>query len=199
MLPFLFSAVFYQPSPACMENLFFYWKFLMPKLNKTLLIERLQQRIAQLRNDEAIEAREINSLLDEAQQEELKAAWAAQQALRKIQKPPNTQAGKNAVGWKTIKEVRIEALTKALADARGSVLESLRSEMKRREARAAKVFLEAYFEAKDAEKNAISIANIAVTRAGFGSKQAGCTRDEEVRLMEETLLARFAKAGEEQE
>jgi hypothetical protein len=171
----------------------------VPKLNNTLLIDRLQKRIAQLENDEAIEAREINSLLNKDQQAALKAAWSAQQTLRKQHKPPTTDAAKNAVGWKTIKEVRIEALTKALADASRSVLESLRSEMKRREARAAKVFLEAYFEAKDAEKNAISIANIAVTRAGFSSKHVARTRDEEVRQMEETLLARLTKAGEEQE
>ena len=54
----------------------------MPKINATHKLERIQKRIAQLENDEALEARDINALLTPEQQQELKDAWAIQQLLR---------------------------------------------------------------------------------------------------------------------
>ena len=53
----------------------------MPKLNITHLPERLMKRIEQLERGDALEARDINALLNDEQQQTLKAAWAAQQTL----------------------------------------------------------------------------------------------------------------------
>ena len=87
----------------------------MPKINATHKLERIQKRIAQLENDEALEARDINALLTPEQQQELKDAWAIQQQLRKNHKPPKTDAEKNKLGWKTIREVRLDVYRNALA------------------------------------------------------------------------------------
>jgi hypothetical protein len=44
----------------------------MPKLNATHLVGRLQERIEQLERGDALEARDINALLNKEQQQALK-------------------------------------------------------------------------------------------------------------------------------
>jgi len=55
----------------------------MPKLNITHLPERLQKRLEQLERGEALEARDINALLNDEQKHRLKKAWSEQQELLK--------------------------------------------------------------------------------------------------------------------
>jgi len=50
----------------------------MPKLNGLHILERLNQRLAQLEAGEEIAAKEIRSLLTAEQQQELEDAWTAQ-------------------------------------------------------------------------------------------------------------------------
>ena len=162
----------------------------MPKLNMTQLIARIEQRISDLENGVAFEARDINSLLNEQQRSELKDAWTQQQQLRKTHKPPKTAEAVKAIGWKTIREVRLEIYQKALAHAKGSVLDDLKSELTRKDTRKAKVFLDAYFDAKDRGKNAESAGNIAVTRAGLSARRSLRTRDDEVNRLEQAILSK---------
>lgn len=86
----------------------------MPKLNFTHLIGRIQERIEQLERGDALEARDINVLFTKEQQQALKDAWTKQQALRKIHKSPKTNEGVQKIGWKTIREVRLEIYKQAL-------------------------------------------------------------------------------------
>jgi predicted transcriptional regulator YheO len=87
----------------------------LSKLNVLHRLERLSKRIAQLENNEVIEAREINSLLTNEQKELIKKLWAEQQKLRK-QSTPKTEEDKKQLGWKTKREIRIDVLKQALLE-----------------------------------------------------------------------------------
>lgn len=165
----------------------------MPKLNITHIVERLQQRIEQLENGEALEARDINALLTKEQQRELKALWAEQQALRKTHRQPKTEAEKERIGWKTIRDVRLQVYRQALADAQNGLGDGILDLQRKSEIRAARVFMDAFSKAKSADKNAWTQGNAALQRAGFSrldglGRGTGSRRDQEVQKMEAKLL-----------
>ena len=80
----------------------------MPKLSTTQLIARLEKRIVDLKDGASFEARDINAVLTNHQQLALKVLWGEQQALRKQHKQPKNELEKQQLGWKTIRDVRIE-------------------------------------------------------------------------------------------
>jgi hypothetical protein len=167
----------------------------MPKLDGTHILQRLTERISQLKAGEEIAAKEIRSLLTTKQQQELDDLWEEQQALRKGKKARTEEEGK-ALGWKTKREVRIEVFTRALATA----WEGIDSEFERLQAQAtirqAKIYFDEYKKAI-AEGKEISVAknraNNELTRAGLrrmDGKQVNrfmTARDKEVFEMEESL------------
>lgn len=165
----------------------------MPKLNITHLVSRLQQRIEQLENGDALEARDINALLNSEQQNELKDLWAKQQALRKTQRQPKTDAEKERIGWKTIRDVRLEVFRKALAEVQDGLGDGISALQRDREIKGARVFLDAYSKAKAEGGNAWSAAEIALTRNGFRmAGSIGLTkRDKEISELEDALKKRF--------
>ena len=167
----------------------------MPKINATHKLERIQKRIAQLENDEALEARDINALLTPKQQQELKDAWAIQQQLRKKHKPPKTDTEKNKLGWKTIREVRLDVYRNALACLDNNIVAEMKTLAKQSETKAAKVFMAGWSKAIDNGKSghgAISAGNIALSRAGFAVGNSVATkRDRELWAMEDALLKQF--------
>ena len=167
----------------------------MPKINVTHKLERIQKRIAQLENDEALEARDINALLTPEQQQELKDAWVIQQQLRKNHKPPKTDAEKNKLGWKTIREVRLGVYRNALACLDNNIVAEMKTLAKQSETKAAKVFMAGWSKAIDNGKSglsAISAGNIALSRAGFAVGNSVATkRDRELWAMEDALLKQF--------
>jgi len=139
----------------------------MPKLNITHLTERLTKRIEQLEQGIALEARDINALLTDTQQKALKAAWAQQQLLRKQHRQPKTKLEFERLGWKTIREVRLDIYRQALAEAKHNLVDGIKELQHKSEIRAARVFMDAFSKAVDDGKNAHSAGNIAMTRAGF--------------------------------
>ena len=139
----------------------------MPKLNITHLTERLTKRIEQLEQGIALEARDINALLNDLQQQALKAAWVKQQLLRKQHRQPKTTAEKAQLGWMTIREVRLDIYRQALAEAKSNLVDGIKELQHKSEVRAARVFMDAFSKAVDEGKNAHSAGNIAMTRAGF--------------------------------
>ena len=143
----------------------------MPKLDITHLTERLTKRIEQLEQGIALEARDINALLTDAQQQALKAAWAQQQLLRKQHRQPKTTAEKAQLGWMTIREVRLDIYRQALAEAKHNLVDGIKELQHKSEVRAARVFMDAFSKAVDANKNAHSAGNIAMTRAGFNKSK----------------------------
>ena len=168
----------------------------MPKLNITHLVGRIQERIEQLERGDALEARDINALLTKEQQQELKDAWTKQQALRKIHKSPKSNEQAQKIGWKTIREVRLEIYRQALQEAQDGVGDGIEKLLHQSEVKAARVFLDAFSKAKDEDKNAWSAGNIALRRNGFNridgqSYSYSNKRDREVNEMEDGLRERM--------
>jgi hypothetical protein len=175
----------------------------MPKLNITHLVGRIQERIEQLERGDALEARDINALLTKEQQQKLKDAWTVQQALRKIHKPPKSNEEAQKIGWKTIREVRLEIYKQALQEAQEGVGDGIEKLQHKSEVKASRVFLDAYFNAKEGT-NKWSAGNIALRRNGFSridgqSYSYSNTRDKEVNEMEDSLRQRFESGLSEEE
>ena len=169
----------------------------MPELDDTHTSQRLQWRITQLEAGDEISKRDIHAVLDEQQQQELASELAAQQALKK-QGRARTDDEKKAAGWKTIREVRIEVLKRALAKAEANELAALKKKQYDSEVRRGRIYLEAFSEARKDGKTthaAHTWANNALTRAGLcrldgrvvGDRSA---RDKAVRELEEKILQR---------
>ena len=106
-------------------------------------------------------------------------------------------------GWKTKREIRLDLLRQILEDLNDRLLEEIKKEQFKREMKAARIYLDAFFKAKDEGKNAYSEANIALQRAGFPRtdyrSRGSSKRDREVREMEEALLKRFEAEMTEEE
>lgn len=165
----------------------------MPKLNATHLPERLQEHIAKMERGEEVEAKKDKTLLSDEWQQALKDALQAQKVLKKSHKRPKTQAEKDALGWREIREVRLEIYRQALGELKDDMHLHVRKLQHQREAKAARVFMDAWSRAKKDGKDSLAskaAGNIALTRAGFGRPQTmGLTkRDREIQQMEEDIL-----------
>jgi hypothetical protein len=168
----------------------------MPKLNNTHLPERIQEHIAKMERGEEVEAKKDKTLLNEQQQKQLKEALAQQQQLKKTHKRPKTQEEKDAIGWKEIKDVRLGIYKQVFKELKNNVVVEITKLQRQREAKAARVFMDAWSKAIDEGKSELSAKSagyIAQTRAGFGRPQStGLTkRDREIRALEEGLLKQF--------
>lgn len=166
----------------------------MPKLNNIQIAERLQKRIEQLERGEEIAAKDVKVLLTDEQMARLDEAWQSQEQLRKGKRAV-TEEQKQALGWKSKREVRLEIFRHALAELEGGELQTLRDLQHQSRIRQSRIYLDTYFEARknNAEKlQAQGRANNALTRAGLAridgaSVNQVSKRDKEVREMEEGL------------
>ena len=163
----------------------------MPKLDITHKISRVQARIVQLERGDALEARDINALLTKEQQQQLKTAWAAQQALRKTHK---TKAAADADGliWKTIREVRLDIYKQAFAQLESELVDGMTALADKAEIRSARVFMKAWATAEKNGENGWVQGNNALRRAGLNrldqhTGSGNSKRDAEVREMEDAL------------
>lgn len=107
-------------------------------------------------------------------------------------------------GWKTIREVRIDCYKQALKLASDNILEELDKEQFRQQVRADKIFLDAYFGAKQGQ-DAFSQGNIALMRNGIRKINARGhyvdinTRDKDSWQLEAELKKRFEMEMSEEE
>jgi hypothetical protein len=173
----------------------------MPELDETHTLLRLQRRIAELEAGDEIAKRDIYAVLDKQQQQELEFELATQQALKK-QGRAKTDKEREAAGWKTIREVRLGVLRRALVQAEPNELAAWKKKLHDSEVRGARIYLEAFSEARTAGKTthaAHTWANNELTRAGLsrldrrvvGDKSA---RDIAVWELEEKILQRVKSA-----
>jgi hypothetical protein len=172
----------------------------MPKLEIEHLIQKLQKRTKQLENGKLLEARDINVLLNVKQLNDLKNYWSKQQALRKTHKTPITEQDKKRIGWKTIREVRLDILNKALVDANDSLLGSFEKRLKALEVKRDKIYMkEVNKNIKDGvDKTTAALrANNELIRHGLqkidrmrNNKLGFSKRDREIREMEDDLRKR---------
>ena len=133
----------------------------MPKLNTEQLIERMQKRIHQLELGEEIAAKDIKALLSAEQQQQLVDALAAQVELKKIQRA-RTEEEKQALGWKSIREVRLDVLRAALNASNDGLLADYERRLKEKEVRQADIYLREYSEARKADKSVFSAQGAAI-------------------------------------
>jgi len=107
-------------------------------------------------------------------------------------------------GWKTIREVRIDSYKQALSTAKDNILEELEKEQYKQQVRADRIFLDAYFGAKDGQDK-FSQGNIALMRNGIRKINARGhyvdinTRDKDSWQLEAELKKRFEIEMSEEE
>lgn len=84
----------------------------MPKLDGTHLPDRIEQRLADLKAEKEASSRDVRALLNDQQKADMDAAWSDQQELRK-KKRARTKEEEKELGWKTKREIYVEAYEKA--------------------------------------------------------------------------------------
>lgn len=162
----------------------------MPTLNPIDIIERLFSRIEQLERGDELDAREIHSLLTKAQQQALKDTWEEQRDIRTRFKTKKA-AEKAGVAWKTIREVRLDVCRHALKEALARFDKDMQAFQEKKEYRAARIYLDAYFEAADKGKNKQAAANNALIRAKLKQPMQShflSARDREMQKLEAQIL-----------
>ncbi len=169
----------------------------MPALDGTQIADRLKQRLEKLRNGEEVAARDIRVLLSDEQVAAMDAAWAEQQELRK-QKRARTKEEEAALGWKSKREIQIEAYERAIAEADEGMSETMEQLQRDAQVRQARIYLDSYSKAvKDGKSSDVArnLANNDLTRAGLRRLDGQVVghqnkRDREVWEMEQQILQR---------
>ena len=170
----------------------------MPKLNTEQLMERIQKRIHQLELGEEVAVKDIKALLNAEQQQQLADALAAQVELKK-NKRVRTDEEKQALGWKSIREVRLDVLRCALNAASDGLLADYERRLREKEVRQANIYLREYSDARKADKSVFAAqgtANNALTRAALPridgqAVRSVSKRDREVFAVEAQLKERI--------
>ena len=180
----------------------------MPKLNGVQIADRLRSRLEELLSGKEVAARDLKVLLTEEQIAAMDRAWSEQQALRK-QKRAKAKEEEIALGWKTKRDIQIEACELALGQSDDGMLEMFEELQRKTEIRQARIFLDSYSKARvtgKSELEARTAANNDLTRAGLrrvDGQVVGHTnqRDRDVWEMELELLkqARSEMSPEELE
>ena len=167
----------------------------MPKLDGTHIAERLKERIAKLKNGEEVAARDLRALLTDEQTAALDAAKKAQQELKKA-KRARTKEEEKALGWKSIREIHIEALEAALKEAEEDEVGAWEKRMRDAEIRQARIYfdtLESEIRAGKELQTAKNKANNDLTRAGLRRMDGQIIghlskRDKEISELETALI-----------
>ena len=145
--------------------------FFMPKLDGTHIAERLKERIAKLKNGEEVAARDLRALLTDEQTAVLDATKKAQQELKKARRA-RTKEEEKELGWKSIREIHIEALEAAFKDAEDDELDAWEKRLRDAEIRQARI----YFETLDKEMTAGKDLQTAKNKANNDLTRAGLRR-----------------------
>ena len=103
----------------------------MPKLDGTHLPERLEQRLADLKANKEVAARDVKALLNDEQLVAMDSAWEEQQVLRKI-KRARTKEEERELGWKTKREIYIEAYENALSEASEDIGDAFKERLRKK-------------------------------------------------------------------
>jgi hypothetical protein len=171
----------------------------MPKLDGTQIAERLKIRLDEMLRGDEVAARDLRALLTAEQADAMDAAWKEQQELRK-RKRARTKEEEVALGWKTKRDIHVEALRNAFEEARQAELTAWEERLRNAEVRQARVYFDEISKQVVAGldmQTAKTRANNALTRAGLSRLDSQLTgmhqltsRDKEIREMEESILRR---------
>ena len=144
----------------------------MPKLKTLQIEERIDDYYRRMRDGEEVAIRDIKAILnwvDGSLTQWMDDEWEQQQQLRK-QKRARTEQEKTALGYKTKKDIQLEALKKARDTVSQQMLKNLEADLAAKELRQARVFLDGFEAAKKNHKSfdsAFAFANNELTRAGL--------------------------------
>lgn len=169
----------------------------MPKLDGTHMPERLAKRLADLEAGKEVGPKDITALLNDEQIAAMHAAWE-EHLKQRGGKRPRTKAEKQQLGWKSKRDIHIEAYKKALAAADAGLADALAERHDRSESRAAKIYLDGYFAAQDEGSDrhqAHAAANNKLKQAHLAKveNERISARDRDVRAMEDALRAEMRK------
>ncbi len=172
----------------------------MPKVNGTQVGERLQAWLDKLLRGEAVAPRDLRGLLSQEQRAAIDEAWAEQQKLRDKMKKPKTLEAQIKVGWKEKRDIHIEVLQRAIAQAQAEELTAWKNLMRESDVRQGRIYFDELGAALDTGvdmQTAKTRANNALTRAvlqrldGQMIGTQGLTkRDRKIRAMEDAILQR---------
>ena len=173
----------------------------MPKLNTLQIEDRIDDYYRRMRDGEEVAIRDIKAILnwvDGSLTQWMDDEWEQQQQLRK-KKRARTEEEKAALGYKTKKDIQLEALKKARDTVSQQLLKNLEADLAAKELRQARVFLDGFEAAKKNHKSfdsAFAFANNELTRAGLprvdGVTVGGLSeRDREVWAIEDALEEQF--------
>jgi hypothetical protein len=170
----------------------------LPKLDGTHLPQRLAQRLADLKSQKEVAARDIRALLSKEQVAEMDAAWKQQQTLRKQKRARNKQEERQ-LGWKSKRDIHIDAYEKAVTAANKGVLqefERLQTEAAKRQMRIYMNTIKAQLAAGKEMRIAKNAANNNLTRAGLRRLDGQMVyhtsrRDKEIWELERQILEKL--------
>jgi hypothetical protein len=174
----------------------------MPKLDATHIAERLRTRLADLEAGKEVAAKDIRALLTPEQIAAMEAAWTEQQKLRKVA-TARTDEEKQALGWKTKRDIHIEAYKQAIADSSKNLASELRKMQEQADIRQFRIYMDTLIKAEEdgyTKEQAKSMANNALTRAGLRRMDGAIVgtvglrpRDREIRRLEDEIKAHIRK------
>ncbi len=173
----------------------------MPKLDQTHIYERLLNRLEDLKAGKEVAKRDIEALLNDKQIRAMDEAWEKQQELRKKHRPKN-EAEELKLGWKTKRQIYIDAYEQAINEARCTQQTDWQKKLEQEQLKATKTYLDGYFKARADGKSRGVAENIAkndLVKAGFKVQRVakGLTkRDREINEIEDALRKMLGKKGE---
>lgn len=181
----------------------------MPKLNTLQIEDRINDYNRRMKNGEEVAIRDIKAILtwvDTSLIQWMDIEWDEQQKLRRTRRA-RTEEEKAALGYKTKRDIQVEALKKASDIVSERLLNDIENELKAKELRQARVFLKSFFDARDEGKewwSAWAWANNELTRAGLPRvdgqvRNTVSKRDREVREIEDALMAKFREEMTDEE
>lgn len=173
----------------------------MPKLNTIKVEHRLDDYISRMSADEAVALRDIKAILKLVGQQYVDWIDEEKERQRELKRTRRARTDDQAkeFGYKSIHEILTEALNRARRKLQDDLLENLEGEVRAKELRQAKTFLDAFFSARHTGKewhSALAWANNELTRSGLPRVDgqvvsARSSRDKQVWAIEQELMQRF--------
>ena len=170
----------------------------MPKLDPFQISSRLHRKLEDLRAGKEVAARDLKALLSDEQNAALEIAWAEQKALRK-KKRARTKEEEAALGWKSKRQIQIDAVEAELAMHHENALVYIEKEKADAELRGARIFMDVVSKGMREGKTldqAINMANSDLTRAklqrtdGYVSRRLS-SRDREILELEQSIMQKL--------
>jgi hypothetical protein len=174
----------------------------MPRFNNETRKKRIKELMRMLEKGLEVAKRDFDIAVGKDFAKLYKQRWAEQQELRKVSKA-RTEAEKQALGWKTKRDIHIEAYKQAIADSSKNLASELRKMQDQAGIRQFRIYMDTLIKAeKDSytKEQAKSMANNALTRAGLRRMDGAIVgtvglrqRDREIRRLEEEIKAHIRK------